>query len=206
VRIAVVGNGPSAKGRGAEIDAADFVVRINHFERIAAEDSGRKLSAWARYGNTGVPVPRPEQWCELWYCLPPSRTRGQCTPDTDWGNLAYEVNAAEWRPMICVPEYYYQVMAKAVNPHRFQGPSTGFVAVGMAIHRAGPGGQVDVYGFDAITPDKPGWDEARGGKSWPEHIAHDFVREKQLFAEFRDKGLWCGETCTTKISWPGAPC
>ena len=202
MRIAVVGNGPSAKGRGVEIDAADFVVRINDFERIAAEDSGRKLSAWARYGNTEVPAPRPDQQCEIWYTLPPSRTRGQCVPNTNWGNLGFEVNAANWRLIMAIPEWSYQVEAEAIaNGGRFVGPSTGFTAIDMAIMRAGPGGVVAIYGFDAVTQDKPGWDEARGGKSWPAEVAHNFPREKQLLAELRDKGVWLGHPCPVKLEW-----
>ena len=202
MRISVVGNGPSAKGRGAEIDAADFVVRINHFERIAAEDCGRKLSAWARYGNTEVPAPRADQQCEIWYTLPPSRTAGRITPSTNWGHLDYEVEAANWRKMICIPEWSYQVEAEAIaQGGPFRGPSTGFTAVDMSIMRAGPGGVVALYGFDAVTPDRPGWDEARGGKSWPAQVAHDFPREKALFAELRDKGVWLGHPCAVKLEW-----
>ena len=60
MRVCVVGNGPSAQGKGEIIDAADFVVRIKAFWCHGAEDAGSKIDALAWYGFPGGWELRPE--------------------------------------------------------------------------------------------------------------------------------------------------
>jgi len=51
-RVALVGSGPQLRGsgRGAEIDAYDFVMRVNNYDLADkfAVDYGRKVNAWGR--------------------------------------------------------------------------------------------------------------------------------------------------------------
>jgi hypothetical protein len=50
VRIAIVGNGPSAAGKGAEIDGHDMVIRMTTFPVCGALDAGRKINVYAWFG------------------------------------------------------------------------------------------------------------------------------------------------------------
>lgn len=42
--VAIVGNGPTAAGKGPEIDACDFVVRIKSFWMHGADDAGTGIN------------------------------------------------------------------------------------------------------------------------------------------------------------------
>ena len=69
---ALVGNGPSAHGKGDEIDAHDFVVRMNSFWTHNT-DSGRKMSA---YAGAARPINDAPSWVledlrwEYWVQMP----------------------------------------------------------------------------------------------------------------------------------------
>ena len=67
MQVAIVGNGPTANGKGNEIDAADFVVRLKAFWAHGPVDAGRHLDALCWYGgmngwDTAPTLPDCEHW------------------------------------------------------------------------------------------------------------------------------------------------
>lgn len=50
-KVAVIGQGESARGLGREIDACDFIVRLRAYWYNGAKDAGRKVDAVAWFGS-----------------------------------------------------------------------------------------------------------------------------------------------------------
>jgi hypothetical protein len=73
MKIAVVGNGPSAAKFGEQIDACDFVVRVNFWlEMFPGNAAGGRCDAWAWYGQKEMrPECVPPGDCEFWLCARP---------------------------------------------------------------------------------------------------------------------------------------
>jgi hypothetical protein len=51
MKVAVVGNGPSATGAAEQIDSCDVVVRVRAFWKHGALDAGSKTTAIAWFGS-----------------------------------------------------------------------------------------------------------------------------------------------------------
>ncbi len=200
MKLCVVGNGPSAKGQGAEIDACDFVVRIKAWWAHGAEDAGEKIDAWAWYGDEPRLVePAPVLNCEHWLTLCNQQMSAWADPD--------ELIAGFKRQMARRPienrmtrRLWDSVWVQACE-HLDREPSTGFVAVAMAIQAFDPDSLL-LIGFDSLTADQPNYDNAR--HKWGFVTQHHFDTEKRAMAEIRN-GTWLGEPIETKLEWIGEP-
>lgn len=194
MNVAIVGNGPSADGRGDAIDACDFVVRIKGFWNHGASQAGSKLDAWATFGEERVlpPIRKPR---EIWYT--------RCTShvmDDEKLKLAFSsiVSSAHGIPFFLFSDHEWQHCRNVLGA----GPSTGFVAVCMAISRF-PCCNLHLFGFDSTTPVAPNWEDAtpvHGGNI----SSHPFVREKQEIAKI-DRGEWFGANTDVTLTWANRP-
>lgn len=205
--VAIVGNGPSAEGRGAEIDACEFVVRCNNCIRMGAGRAGVRIDALAWFGDRESRCSPPPGDYEHWITLPPHR---HWPPHWQHkGGWEKIVEAANGRAAIrWVTDWQWQREAAElarVGAGPFAGrdwtaPTTGFTAVDMALRALRPA-RLCLYGFDATAPDAPGYDA--GPCSWQ----HDFTGEKLHLAALRDHGHWLGESLgwTIAVTWPDAP-
>lgn len=204
MKIAVVGNGPSAQDRGAEIDAHDFVVRCNWFAMQGGANSGTRLDAWAWYGQDVHPLNTggaPAGAYECWFGTFVSR-HWMTNPDLLAGLLSF-IEQANGRTVRFISREHWAGMFAALNCK----PSTGFVSVALALEKKPE--VLSLYGFDATTPDRPGWQDAGkdrpGCSPWPPESPHNFCGEKQILAVLAEKGLWLGTPCPTKLNWPARP-
>jgi hypothetical protein len=201
MRVCIVGQGPSAEGRGREIDACDFVVRMKAFWLRGAENAGEKIDAWAWYGYTGpeadgVPVefsgPRgTEHW--FTHC----RQQVQNNPDTHCKRLEDARMLAGSNPFHQLPDGLWGRAKQHLNRH----PSTGLVTVCMALDHF-PDDELVLYGFDSTTPDKPNYQDARGRPVEP--AGHNTLAEKLAIAEI-SRGTWLGKPTAATLTWPDMP-
>jgi hypothetical protein len=196
MRVCVVGSGPTAEGKGDEIDACDFVVRLKAFWLQSAADAGERIDAWATYGHVRYPseLTQPR---ETWITQPLSRYAAHTDGEARCATLANDMmgqrvrwlRGAQWREI----EHY-------TGLH----PSTGLVAIHMALCELRPTWLL-LYGFDATTPDRPNFVHARvePGVPGPE-VKHDFLREKQTIARL-GAAEWLGKPCNVRLAWPDMP-
>lgn len=220
MRVAVVGNGPSAAGRGAEIDACDRVVRCNRCFDTGASGAGSKLDALAVYGNESLRAGLSDAGvlagaaslggilppaCEVWLTLPPSRCR-PFAPE-HCGNVLVAQALAGLRPIRWIPEAAWAEELAHLCGLRggWSAPSTGFTAVDLALRVWRPD-ELLLCGFDATEPGASGWNDARD-EPWPlvQAQGHGLAVEKLCFATLRDRGLWLGQPCATRVLWAGTP-
>jgi hypothetical protein len=177
--VAVVGNGPSAAGLAADIDAHDFVIRINWFQIQAAQSTGTKLSAWVFMGNPVDPADAtpPLGDYEIWYTRIPYELPG----------LLLAITTAANRQIRFLTEKENAALASILNAE----PSSGIRAVKMAINRFHTS-RINVYGFDCTTPEHPTtWKDAGEGNPgtfpWRKtNLPHNFVGEKILLQQWHD--------------------
>lgn len=201
MKLCIVGNGPSAKGHGAEIDACDFVVRIKAFWENAAVNAGQRVDAvawlgteeakWKKHGPDGF-----DHW----------RT---------WCSEQYIVNGGGWPAR----KVFFETFAEGKITHRLSGqlhlrvkrstlkdPSTGIIAIAMALDILEPA-ELLLYGFDGTLPTLPNYHDARRAPEIPkkgEQYPHDQLREKRVIAGLLN-GKWLGEPSTVKLIWPDMP-
>lgn len=209
MRVCIVGNGPLAKGHGAEIDACDFVVRTTGWWKSGPGDVGEKLNAYAWFGASGQ-LPMPERYAthpfEHWFTLPLSR----CNPPHEphggfWQNV---VTQSAMRPIRWIGERIWQsekesLMAVSDSTAFEVPPTTGFTAIDMAIRALNPA-EIVLYGFDATLQDKNGWGD--NNPQWTKGCeAHDMYAEKLLIHKLAIEGVWLGEKCEVKVAWPHNP-
>ena len=192
--VAVVGNGPTAERHGAEIDAADFVVRVTDCRLMGAGGAGARIDALAWYCCRGEPLHAPPGDYEHWITLPPSR----CWPPNELhmgGWLRIVDQAAARNPLAWITDYQWQKEELAIG----RPPTTGLTAVHMALLQLEPARLV-LAGFDATTPDRPGFDNRPGSEN------HDFQAEKRLLAGLRDHRTFLGqEWDCCEVEWIDPP-
>ncbi len=196
MRVCIVGNGPSAEGHGAEIDACDFVVRIKAWWVFAAKDAGSRCDALAHYG-WGNWEERPAFDGEHWITQTVSQIENH--PD-GWKRLQFITYTAELRPIRWLPGPMWDRLVYHIGSH----PSTGMVAVAIAMETARPD-ELVLCGFDATTEDASFFGDARGN-AWPGDHGnhHDWVKEKLALKGIRE-GTWLGQPTKTKLEWIGEP-
>lgn len=201
MKICVVGNGPSAKGHGAEIDACDFVVRIKAFWDFGAVDTGSKVNAIAWFG-----AQRKAWWDrDLSNGVPP------CEHWRNWCNKQYEESPLPWMrakaffdyitcglSVATVSECQWMRAVRYLDRH----PSTGFVAIVMVLDRW-PTCKLLLTGFDATIAGRRDYYDARHRKH-SDPIIHDMVAEKRAIAELFD-GTWLGEPSEASLTWLDMP-
>jgi len=209
MRACVVGNGPSAARRGAEVDACDFVVRCTWFPLMFPDGgAGRRLDAWAWFGSTlqsGRMGGAPEGGYEVWFTLPLSRC--SVVAKGHAGDLVNAVRLAGARPISVVTEERWDLEARglsALSERPWCAPTTGLTAVDMALARSPD--ELLLVGFDATVPGRPGWGDARPVSPWRSDAGgHDLLAGKRALYELLEGGRWLGRPCRTKLIWPDAP-
>ncbi len=201
MKICVVGNGPSAEGHGAEIDACDFVVRLKAYWVFGATDAGSKVDAVAWFGA------QRKEWCNL--------DVGDDIPICEhwrtWCNKQYEESPLEWKkaraffayvtcglPVVSVLECQWMRAIRYLNRH----PSAGFVTITMVLDRW-PKCELLLTGFDATIPDRPDYYDARRPATGDLSV-HDMVAEKRAIAELLE-GSWLGEPSQAALTWLNMP-
>ncbi len=197
MRICIVGNGPSAKGHGAEIDDCDFVVRLKAYWHHSALDTGSKTNAIAWFGSqrnlwwetTIQPVEHWRTWSDRQYdeALPAWKKAREFFHYTAFGLPVMVLDYAHWR--------------HAANYlDRF--PSTGFIAVMMAIARW-PECNLLLTGYDSTIEGRPDYYDARNPNPDAPH-PHDVLTEKRAMAKLL-KSEWLGDPCGVKLEWLHMP-
>jgi len=201
-RVCIVGNGPSADGKGAEIDAYDFVVRTSVFQR-AVKGAGKKLNAWCWNGNPktcpGL-VTAPKGNYETWWSVHASYR----TLYKKFLKHARKV-AKGHGPVQVMSERLWHELKRTVRCH----PSTGLSAIGYALERFKPK-VLALYGFDATIRGEPNFRDAHPVVPWrvakAGHVCgHNLKLEKQLIGALMRDGGWLGKRWGTKVVWPAKP-
>lgn len=198
MRVCVVGQGPSAEGKGAEIDRCDFVVRMMAFWQWGAKHAGIRTNALALFG-WGHWLERPPLKCEFWYTHCWAQMSIQDA--VGWQRLEFLTRVADLQPIRWLPERLWHRLADHIDAH----PSTGMVAVAMALEILKPA-ELVLYGFDSTLPDRPNYADARRPMRPRDLRAppHDVLAEKRAIAEIAE-GRWLGEPCEVKLTWPDKP-
>lgn len=197
MKLCVVGNGPSAKGHGAEIDACDFVVRLKAWWVHGAEDAGERIDAWAWFGDANwapETVSVPVSGCEHWFTQCDKQMSKRIDFDARWGSF---IRLSQGEPTQRLTDDLWE----RVQSYLERDPSTGCVAVAMAMELFRPD-ELLLVGFDSTTADAPNYTCAR--IDWGRTFAHAFDKEKLAFAEIRD-GTWLGGSVQTCLKWIGEP-
>lgn len=200
MRVCIVGNGPSAKGHGTEIDACDIVIRLKAWWRFGAVDAGSKCDVWAHFACPQVQAvyenkSTPEEMQrttdgEHWMLHTVEQMRD---PKERVGFL---VRMAALGVLRWVTQSCWQ----RARDYLDRDPSSGMVAAAMAMDVYEPT-ELALYGFDCTTPDQPNFENARI-RQLP--CDHDFVAEKRALAEIHE-GRWLGEAVETGLVWPDEP-
>lgn len=179
MRIAVVGNGPSAARFGHEIDSAGIVVRCTDFPR--RNPPGVRLDVWAWYGSPAhCPSSHasPQGDYRIWCTVPTCMIGKHSTASID--NLCLQ---AAGRFVDIVPDSIWLAMADEIGC----GPSTGISAVALAMFLLRPS-EIWLFGFDCL--------EAKDG--------HDFPAEKRLLSRL-ERHEWLKRPTPTRLCWFGKP-
>lgn len=197
MRVCVVGQGPSAGGKGEIIDACDFVVRIKSFWAYGALDAGARMDAWAWYGewteHEHKRDEKPTLDCEHWVTHAPK----QLSVGFDgWPRVAHIIREANGRCLRWLSEAQWGKAREHLGRH----PSTGFVVILMVLDRF-PDCELVLHGFDSTLPELPNYTDARFDVIAP---AHDILAEKQAMREL-DNGKWLGEPTRATLDWPVRP-
>lgn len=197
MNVCVVGNGPSAEGRGAEIDACDFVVRIKAWWRHGAADAGTRIDAWAWYGCKRGLTYIPPFRCQNWFTHCPKQTQSHGSKIRRARRKSFLEHSSEQRTQF-LTDVQWQTMRSFTGKH----PSTGMVAVFMAIERF-PDCNLHLYGFDSTRLDQPNFFDARRPDLTPKD-PHCQQREKTVFRRI-NTGMWLNNPTKVTLTWPDMP-
>jgi hypothetical protein len=190
VRVAVVGNGPSAKGQGKAIDACDLVVRCGQFVKVFTNGSaGRKTSVWAWAGYSKNNSLAPARGTGFWITCPWKWHKGPQRKDNV--RALARKRRAKVR-VISLAEYMaVRKVSNALSAcRRDLPPSTGILAVGMAV-LVKPA-YLLVCGFDAGKPYADGRKFRTG--------LHDYFAERKMLEDL-EGGRWLGEHHDIDVDW-----
>lgn len=213
MKVCVVGQGPSAAGCGGEIDACDFVVRLRSYWTAGAEDAGSKISAHAYFGWWGGEEDPTGPDCEQWFTHCPQQLINHLCDDVTKAlhgkpepsqcglalrRLGFFVKTAGHRRVFVLGDDLWHQMRDYLGSH----PSTGFVAVAMALSRF-PRCRLMLRGFDSTMPQRANYWDARQDQ---EHatLAHNMLAEKRALAEIDDR-QWLGFPIHARLDWTNRP-
>lgn len=196
VRICIVGQGPTAEGHGAEIDACDIVVRLKNYWRCGADNAGGKVDVVAHYGDGWANPPKAAGMAEQWFTQTPRQ-------------LQLKGKEGELRLRLLVEHLHLGTMrwateelwCKVAGYLWGQHPSTGMMAVAMALDLH-PDCELVLYGYDSTTPDKPNFWDAK--QLTEKKAPHDVLAEKRAIAEILC-GCWLGFPTKATLCWPQMP-
>ncbi len=190
MRMALVGNGPSSKRYGSEIDDYDKVVRINAFPY---GDAGKKWDVWASDFYAGM-ISISQRLGLMKYTHLPREI---------WkmGKLFDFQRAFKNRHpdvVVITSECDRTILEKYIGAR----PTGGFAALQMALETKPD--ELGIFGFDASTPDAEGWGHW-WGEDWNDGrtlAVHKLDREKAAIAEWCDSRMFCGiEYKDTAPAW-----
>lgn len=202
MRIAVVGNGPSAQNMADKIDACDFVVRVGWFMHMGAKNTGLKLNAWVWFGNRpiwGNPGERAPGTCDIWSPFPK-----EYLSKSPYYFCAKNLDRIQDRKVAWVDPDQWAALKTFLRGCE---PTSGMTAVMMAADKRPD--EIHLFGFDATTSDRPGWgDDCQGQPGvarWPEDQPHDHLAEKRMLKRFAERGEWRGLASKIKLVWHNMP-
>lgn len=208
MRVCIVGQGPSAKGKGAEIDACDFVVRLKCYWRCAARNCGTRLDALVHYG-WGPIHEAPAGEYEHWFSQPVQQVESLEVVDGEalsmpkrWQRIKKMSDTAGLRAIRWLPADIWKQLVGYLKRH----PSTGFVAMAMAMRLLAPS-ELVLYGFDSTgVSDEDMLDAMKTPlpRSFLDRKPHDYITEKMAIAQI-GHGVWLGRRCATQLTWPNMP-
>jgi len=191
MRIAVVGNGPSALGKGADIDACDFVVRTGQFKKVFKKGSaGKCMDAWAwpGYAKNNNLVPKQRHFA-IWVTCPWKWHKGAHRKQ----NVS-RIAITRKLGVRAIPLERYLLVRHWVRHFSDRGkdlpPTTGLLAIAMAV-RMEPESLL-LCGFDAGKPYADGRAFSTG--------LHDYYAERKML-EALNRGVWLGDSCDIEIDW-----
>lgn len=189
-RCAVVGSAGSLRGSGfgAAIDAHDAVFRVNAAPTAGHEASVGARTTW-RVHNSEKPFFMASLGvAELQVVVCHMPWIGACQRQA-FGGLYSETVAA------VNPAFYSQLWSLLGRPRGKQSPSTGLLAVALAL---GVCDRVHLYGFSSPGEpaarcarhywECPAWAEARPYLD-PQHSHHEWLGEARLRRHWREAGL-----------------
>lgn len=191
MRIAVVGNGPSAQRHAAEWGSADMVVRCNVFL------AGR-CDVWCSHFDpeiTAAAKAAPDGVKALWLALSPGSAR---LLRGDYDARAAAAWLAAGRPVRQMSDIQWIELSVEAGEKR---PSTGLIAVRLALELCPE--ELLLAGFDATEPGRPGWGSppwdwaAEPGRARP----HNFPGEKQALGRLVNSRRFCGVWWRTAVRW-----
>jgi hypothetical protein len=189
VRIAVVGNGPSAKGQGDLIDACDLVVRTGQFAKVFKDGSaGNKLSVLAWPGYRKMNKLLPKRKCEWWITCPVKWHKGPARL-ANVNRLSKRATKVRWIPLHDYMAIRHRVQNLSDWAKEFP-PSTGILAVHMAV-TLHPDSML-VCGFDA--------GKAYADGRWYSKTLHDYFAERKALEDL-ERGRWLGEHHDIDVDW-----
>lgn len=180
MRVAIVGNGPSAHDFITLIDGAGIVVRCNEFSN--RKPPGYRLDVWAWYGNRALcpdTVPAPQGDYRVWCTVPTCAIGRHKTASID--NLCLQAGG---RFIDVIPDTIWGGLSDMLGA----GPSTGLSAIAMAMHLLRPS-ELQLFGFDSM-------DECKDD--------HNFKAEKLLISKM-ERHEWMGRPMPTRLTWYGKP-
>ena len=197
-RICIVGNGPSAENMGKEIDSWPFVVRMKEYHVFGPRNSGKKIDALACFrGNC---CPDDVDIGEFWFTVSDEFSHELC-------DLTFIRKRADGKPVFVITDKLYGNVRRhltKLSKHP-RAPTTGFAAIAMAIEFGAK--ELFLVGFDAVSPDVPGWGDAVYRSDWAAH-GHDYKAEKRAINNLHHN-IWLGDHSDVKLTWrrlPGARC
>jgi len=189
MRIAVIGNGASAQGLGTLIDGCDLVVRTGQWTRVFGKGrAGKKMSAWAwpGYAKMNRFLPRGTGW-QMWVTCPFEWHKGKhrlknCRKLAQLKNLKLRV--------LDLKTY----LAARNKIHPLKPPSTGFLAVVMAVGLAPE--KLVLAGFDAGLTGKHLYADGRGFS----RTLHPYAAEAAMLGKL-ERGEWLGKPSSIEVDW-----
>lgn len=206
-----MGNGPSGCGQGVEIDACDFVVRMQTWVEVGPRNAGEKVSAIAGHKHFAINIPESIKndfsW-ELWGNIP---IEFAGFPPSANSPLEVEGLVRLFGPARTLRFASLKRVVKLVDAVTkasvdFEAPrvTCGIVCIDMVLDFLKPE-ELHIWGFDCVRKDAPALYGNGLCYPVPKTNAHDFLAEKVVIKDFADNGLWCGEPVSTKLIWHGRP-
>ena len=191
--MAVIGNGKSACGLAAEIDACDTVVRCGQWPNVFKKgEAGRKMTVWAwpGYAKMNKFMP-PGRGYHMWITCPLKWHKGKARAK----NVKIVANRVHARTH-WVPMHIYMPLRKALQAisKRDIPPSTGMIAIAYAV-RTNPSSLL-IAGFDAGIVGEYRYADGRPASN----TMHPYKAEAELIRQLAE-GHWLGEPIDFPVDW-----
>ena len=200
MNLCVVGNGPSAEGRGREIDACNYVVRVKTWWRYGAVAAGTKVNAVVNDGWWGEVDEKAMTGCEHWLAWTVERM--QLRKSRAWVPMTRLSQKVGMDLIRIFPHDLRERAIRHIKPPGDGTFSTGFVGILMAMELFPGCDELHIYGFDGIRTGGPNFSDARREDRGIRN--RDWTAEKRAIAEIHN-GTWLGEPTGVELNWPDMP-